>query len=216
MDVIIPIITLLVGAVLGALLGRWYGVYQSRPVLTIIGSGGGGGPGPGYHVTHARLQNRPGLVGLRLNDSAFGRRLHGFIERGLPVERNPARECSARLHDKQTGEFIAPLWWRRPEASVPWQISTDLASGEEAELMLFARLHEEPTRYFPFAPADQRVSGAAPSVPPAEARFEGTRDFSVEISYSYGRQRARFDASVKLGFDGRLSCLLKGAGGESF
>ena len=45
MQVVMPIITLLVGAVLGAVLGRWYGVYQSRPMLTIIGSGDGAGPG---------------------------------------------------------------------------------------------------------------------------------------------------------------------------
>jgi hypothetical protein len=217
MQVVIPIITFLVGAVLGAVLGRWYGVYQGRPMLTIIGSGGGGGPGPGYHVTNVRLQNRPGLVGLRLNESIlFGRQLHGFVERGLPVERNPARECSARLHDKKTGEFVAPLWWRRGEQPTPWQINTNLASGEEVELMLFARLDDEPSRYFPFAPADQRSSGATPVVPPPEARFEGTHDFYIEISYSYGRQRARFDASVKLGFDGRLSWLLKRAGGGSF
>jgi hypothetical protein len=47
-QIVVPIATLVVGAILGAILSTWYSNYVKRPILTVTGSGGGGGVGAGY------------------------------------------------------------------------------------------------------------------------------------------------------------------------
>jgi hypothetical protein len=109
MEIAIPFVTLLLGAALGA----WYTLYLKRPRLKVIGGGSGGGPGPGHHSNQGRVMNQPGLLGIRLNETVLmGKKIHGTFERGLTVDRNPANECRASVHDKESGRHIAPLWWR--------------------------------------------------------------------------------------------------------
>jgi hypothetical protein len=92
----IPIVTLILGVVLGA----WFNNYVKRPRLVVTGGGGGGGPGPGYHHRLVTITNQPGLMGLRLSETVIvGKQIHGHVERGLTIDRNPANQCTASLYD---------------------------------------------------------------------------------------------------------------------
>jgi hypothetical protein len=209
-QIALPIVTLVLGVVLGA----WYTVYLRRPTLKITGGGSGGGPGPGHLRNHVRVINRPGLLGIRLGETILlGGRLHGHVEKGLTVDRNPANQCIANILDKESGRQVAPLMWRTSDANRPWQRIVTLNSGEEVDLMLFARLENEPSKYFVFEPADVS-SEAAPRIPNEEAKFTDTREFLVRIMYSYGRQKLTFKATMRKGFDGRLSYETDGGGGS--
>ncbi len=208
---ILAVVSLLLGAALGA----WYTVYLRRPTLKVTGSGGGGGPGPGHHQNQIEIMNQPGLLGIRFGATIiFGKRLHGPVERGLTVDRNPANECRASLYDKKTGKHVAMLWWRSShDPAPPLHPTVTLQSGQSATLMLFARLDDEPTKYFVFAP-DPTSSG--PKIPPDQAKFTESREFVIRIDYSYGRQKLVVDAAMTKEFDGRLTFMIARGGGGSF
>jgi hypothetical protein len=201
--VVIPIITLIVGA----LLGSWYTVWMKRPKLRPSGSSGAGGQD--FHSNSIRLRNQPGLLGLNLPETIiFGKQIHGYIERGLTFERTPAKDCRATIHDKKSGRHIAHLWWRRPPSSdggPAWAMDTTIESGEECDLMLFARLTNEPLKYFIFAPQNPVDPSSPVQVPVEHAKFNDTHEFSVRVSYSYNRQKYTFTTIVTKGYDGRLS-----------
>jgi hypothetical protein len=162
-----------------------------------------------------RVTNQPGLLGIRLSETVImGRQMHGMFEKGLTVDRNPASECRASLHDKETGSHIALLWWRPTfDATARWQQTATIQSGESFELAVFARLDSEPTKYFVFAPESEDAS-SPPRIPSDEAKFTDTRDFFVRIAYSYGRQKLSFSATVRKEFDGRLRWETEGSGGS--
>jgi hypothetical protein len=211
MDILVPIVTLVVGAVLGAVLGAWYSIYLRRPKLGITGGGGGGGPGPGHHRNHVTVSNRPGLPGIRLNETAIlGWRIHGPIEKGYAVDRDAAKECRATILDKQTGRHIAPLWWR--SRSSEYSNTVTIESGQSYDLMLFARLDSEPLKYFVFASKPETPHELM--IPVEEAKFADTHEFAVKITYAYGRQQLRFDITMRKGFDGRLYYEGKHGGGS--
>jgi hypothetical protein len=211
LQVVVPIVTL----ILGALLGVWFTVYLTRPMLRVTGSGGGGGAsGPGYYTNYASITNSPGLMGISIKPTVlFGKRVHGRLEKGLTVTRNPAEECIANIHDKETGEFIAPLWWRSVDDPDRVVRTVSIKTGEAISLMLFARLNSEPLRYFIYASSGGFTNVQAPV---DEVKFRDTKKFSVRISYSYGRQKLEFDVTVRKGYDGRLSWEAVGGGGGSF
>jgi hypothetical protein len=209
-EVVVPIATLIVGALLGVL----FTVYLARPRLKVRGSGSGGGTGPGYCTSYAHITNLPGLMGVRLNQTVlFGRRVHGQLEKGLTIMSTPAEECMASVYDKKTGEFIAPLWWRSP--SDPGRVvrTVSIKCGEYAELMIFARLNAELLRYFIYS-SNGNESDVQPPVD--EIKFNDTRTFSVRISYSYRRQKLEFDATMRKGYDGRLYYSVGPGGGGTF
>jgi hypothetical protein len=138
----ISVPSLLVGAVLGALLSTWFRYFIVRPSLNALGSGGGGGPGPGFHINHLSISNRPGLFGIKVRPTTlFGLRIHPDWEFGLVVERNAARKCSAQLIDKETNRHIQHLWWRLRDGSIGRTI--DISSGETEQLMIFARWNKK-------------------------------------------------------------------------
>ena len=208
-SVVLPIVTLIVGA----LLGVWFTVYLTRPRLRVTGGGGGGGAsGPGYYANHASITNMPGLMGIRINPTVlFGKTIHGHFEKGLTITRNPAEECIADIHDKETGDFIAPLWWRSPDDPSRVVRIISIRTGQTAELMLFARLNSEHLRYFIYASGGDFLDVRAPV---DEVKFADTKKFSVRIKYSCGRQKLEFDAIVRKGYDGRLSYEAGGSGGS--
>lgn len=201
--------SLIVGAVLGTIASTWYSFYLKRPVLKVVGSGGGGGPGKG-HRNSLNISNVPGHFGINVQPSTiFGLQLHGSFQYGLVVDRNPANECSAHLYDKQSGQPIKPLWWRLPDGSYARQ--TTIESGKQATLMLFARSHDEPLKYFPFQPANSTNDIV---IPPENEKLEGTRAFWIVLQHSYGRKSLRIDCRITKGFDGRLSFDSQGGGGS--
>jgi hypothetical protein len=151
-EVVWFVLGLVLGAILGAVLGAWYTVIHKRPKLRVVGGGGGGGPGPGYYSNHVTVRNQPGLLGVRFGETAiFGKRLHKPIEHGFSFDRDPAKDCRAMIFDKETGDLISELCWRREGELSPWQRRVTIPSGESYYLALFARLDGEPTRYFVFA-----------------------------------------------------------------
>ena len=195
------IFVLVASLVVGAFLGVWLGEFLKRPKLKAAGSSGGGGPSFGY-VNAMGVTNEPAFLGLSAGDTIiFGRRIHSAFAIGLPISRYPATGCRATLHDLETDEFVAHLWWRtRAGNSTEYPQVMTLDAGESGELMLFARQDQHGIEYFPFAPAANRsVAGAPLFEPPAETlRFRDDRTFRVRIMYGYlGRQVRTFPVAVK-------------------
>lgn len=157
-------------------------------------------------------------MGIRFGETVIlGKHIHGGLEKGLSIERNAATECTAGILDKETGTYIARLWWWPPSGtSDPWQSMITLRSGESRALMLFARLENEPTRYFIFAPSADTASPLPCQIPTEDAKFKETHRFVVRITYSYGRQTLTFDTTISKEFDGRLRFQLHGQGAGSF
>jgi len=150
-----------------------------RPKLAITGGGGGGGAGS-YHRNHISVSNQPGLLGIRLGDTVvFGRRLHGRFEKGLTVDRSPASECQANLHDRKTGQYIAGLWWTPTQGGAPWQRTLAIGSGGTVTLALFARLDSEPTKFFVFEPENPNQWDSPPREPIDDVKFHDTHEFPV-------------------------------------
>lgn len=90
-----------------------------------------------------------------------------------------------------------------------------IPSGGSFDLVLFARLDDEPGKYFVFAP-DDGESSTSPIVPDDELKFTDGHDFFVELVHTHGRQKLKFDVKVKKGLTGRLSIDLGKRGGGSF
>jgi len=206
--VIIPIATL----ILSVFLGAWLNAYLTRPKLEICGNGSGGCSGPGYYMCHAVVRNSLGLLGISLKQTIiFGKRLHRPVEKGLTANRNPASKCTARILDKVTREHIAHLWWRFPESDRVQQW-VDIGSNESCDLMLFARLDAEPSKYFIYQSKSDALLDVG--IPPEHLKYHGTRRFIVQISYTHGRQKLEFDAAVQKHYGGRLTYIILDRGGS--
>lgn len=197
MQIVIPILTLLLGVA--------FSVFLRRPRLQLTGSSSGGGPGPGHHSNRLRVTNQPGLLGIKLKQTVvMGKRIYRDFEKGLTVIRDPAIECRATIHDADDGNrHIAMLWWRPlSDPHADWERTVTIQSGETFELALFARLDNEPTKYFIFEP--QSEHSPSPKVPSDDVKFDDTRRFLIRIMYSYGRQELIFRGTMRKGYDGRL------------
>lgn len=198
------------GAAFGALTSTWHSYYVRRPKLQVTGGGGGGGP-HSLHTRHITIRNSPGLLGLKLPETTIlGIHIHRNIEMGLVVDRNPAHQCRALLYDKETNHPIKPLWWRTSDGKMTQEVT--LKSGEQASLMLFARLGDEPRKYFVYQ-LDSSESNES-RVPDDEDKFDTTREFYIDIRHSYGKKRVRIECTMTKGFDGRLQFRSKGGGGS--
>lgn len=166
----IDIPSLVLGAALGAVTSTWHSYYVRRPKLRVIGSGSGGGS---FYHNRITISNSPGLLGVRLPETTiFNKNIHSDIEIGLPVDRNPARNCRAWLYDKETNRGIAQLWWQTIDGKMTREVT--LESGEQADLMLFARLKDEKRKYFVY----QVESSNNPNlkIPDDEDKLDETRE----------------------------------------
>lgn len=193
-SIILPIITL----VLGVVLGTWFTAYMSRPKLKVVGGGGGA------TSTSLRVMNRPGFMGLSLQETViFGKRISDGIYKGIPIERAAANECVAHLYDKETGDLASVLYWRTVSVSGagPPRTVIDLKSGEQADLLVFARKPDDPVKYFVFKPGGESFQAI---VPPDSAMLSETRRFFIRIQYSFGRQSLVINVKVRRALEGRL------------
>jgi hypothetical protein len=185
-------LSLVLGALLGALLGTWHSHFVKRPKLKAIGSGSGG-------CVYLSIQNTPGFLGISLRPTIlFGWRALGQIELGLPVDRAPARDCAAWLHDDQTGEIVKGLYWQIPETGEIVRTVT-LETACVANVITMTRQGADPGKFFVWQPDE---TGDAPLVPPPVAQLEGARNFHIEVSYAHGRKKVRFPFRVVRDFDG--------------
>jgi hypothetical protein len=150
-------------------------------------------------------------LGVRLRETIIlGKQIHGAIWRVLPFERRAATDCMAWLYAKGSHTDAVRLWWRSMDESRRCLQTVTMRNGETYELLLFPRLHSDPSRYFIFAPQDE--SGESPAVPNDAAKFDDTREFRVRINYSDGHQRFSFETAVRKQLDGTLRYDTKGAG----
>ena len=186
--------------VLGTILGVFWTEYLKRPKLRVVGSSG---VGREAFLTQAlRIGNRPAFLGIRMGETVIvGRRIGQGFQKGLAIDRNTAKECTAWLIDRETKKRVAGLFWHRPD-STGADLSVSIEPGEYAELWIFARLKDEPLAYFPYRPSDRNTLD--PEVPAAAARIHESREFMIEVNYSYGQQRLLIPVSVEKQLDGRL------------
>lgn len=151
-------ISLLIGAALGMFLGTWHSYFVKRPRLILTGNGGSGGAG--VRTASLSFTNAPRFIGIQMPPSmVFGKQVHGILRWGLPVGNLPARNLQAALFDEESGRMLSQLHWRRGPAFEP---SIDLESGEQASLMVFSRLEQDPAYYFPFQPGPDGVGVDVP------------------------------------------------------
>jgi hypothetical protein len=205
--------SLLLGAVLGTLISTWYGFFLRRPKIRISGGGGGGGPGPGYHHVRISITNEHGLFGIRIPENTIlGFRINREKQLGIGFERSPARKCSARVYDKETGDHIKALWLE-PRGGGEFVRTVTLNSDEGAEVHVFARLHGQ-EKYFIYEPTS--ATDRNPVVPPPNAMFDGTRTFILEVGTSTDSKKHKTEVTIRRSWDGRLSWQATGGGGGSF
>lgn len=199
--------------VIGGLIGVCLDSFIKRPKLVINGGGGGGGPGPGFHQTNLTVMNDPGLLGIRLGDTRiFGKPIHGYILKGIVFDRIPAHECRALLYDKKTGEFVSMLWWRTRDEPPQMVQTVTLHSGETIDLLLFARLDSQRSKYFVYEP--ESPSSTKPKIPEEDDRVSESRDFVIHLNHSYGRKTVKIDLKVVRNINGTLTWKTKNASGS--
>jgi len=200
-QVIVPIITLVVGAWLGA----WFTAWSTRPKLKIISVGMGG-------ATWVGVSNRPGVAGITLNETiVFGKRIHPRIVLGPSVDRATANECRAIIYDKSDDHPFANLYWRTTvDGQTRMTPIVNIKSAESCDLMLLARQSDEPTKYFIYKP--KRDDTSEPGIPAGHVKLSGTRTFTVRISYS-DHSKLEFDYTVREEYGGTLSIQSKYGGG---
>lgn len=174
--------SIVIGAIVGALISAWLEFFIKQPKLIRNGSGSGGVPGQ-LKQNSLSFQNAVGWLGVTLRESRiFGFRVHPTFRKGLTFERSPARDCRATLHLKATGESIGQLWWNAFDGAVKDKITID--SGGQASLLIFCRKDDE-ENYFVYQPTSP--DNAAPKIPDVRAHFTGGQEFILRVHYSHGR-----------------------------
>jgi hypothetical protein len=153
-------------------------------------------------MSYIRLANVPALVGIRLRPTMIlGKKVHGYVKKGITVDRLPAKDCTASIHEKESGQFISLLWWLSPNESGHVIRSVTIESGGYADLMIFARLRTEPLRYFIYNSSNGEASQIL--APPDEIKFRETKQFFVRVCY--GGQKFEFDVTLRKGLAGELN-----------
>ncbi len=190
--------------IIGGIFGSFATIYIGRPKIVVSGGGGGGGPGPGYYSNFISVSNEPGFFGIRISETTIlGKRIHNRIRIGQVFDRAPAHECRALIKDKSTNEVLGLLWWRElsnPQKAVQ---TLNLNSGEQAELIIFARLEGEQSKYFVYQPTSPTDHHPIPI--DDELKFKETRDFIIEIQYAYGMKKISKEIKMIKGLNGRLT-----------
>lgn len=199
-------ISLLIGAALGMFLSTWHSYFIKRPRLKITGNGSSGGNN--FRTTSLNLTNASRFIGLRISPSImFGKRVHGTLHWGIPVDTLPARNVQATLVDKDSGIFVSQLYWHKNQIISP---TIDLDSEEQVGLLVFSRLEQDPTHYFPFRPGPD---GVGVDVPQNGGYSDETRKFEVRINYSQARKPLIFQCKVSRQFGGGFWVEACGGGG---
>jgi hypothetical protein len=108
------------------------------------------------------------------------------------------------LIDLETDERCI-LFWHSPGETPEYPSRVSIRSSEFSSLMLFSRPRDrDSSSYSVFRPEGR---------PEGEVRFDDSRKFTVEVTYSHERQRLRVPVAVRKGLDGRMTIdIAKGSG----
>jgi hypothetical protein len=168
-----------------------------RPTLRQNG-GGSSLFGSSYRYVSLGFQNELRRLGISLPETVILGKAVKTDFGSQVIEREPARQCRARLLD-ETGRYICPLWWfdgQKPAETV------DIKSGESASLIIFLKSNTDPSQYLSYQP----TSNTDPTPRTSEVpKFDKAMGFLVEVLYSHSSQRLRFPVKVVIGYDDRMS-----------
>lgn len=182
---------------LGWLANHWYSVNMRRPSLRKSGTGGGSNlSGTGYHFVNISITNELRRLTLSLPETTIlGKRIPTSFGNQV-IERDPARQCKARLLEK-SGKHICYLWWQNGNTVTD---EIEIKSGESVNLILFVRRDNE-KKYFVYNPiSSSDVNPKTSGIP----TFNKTKTFRVLITYTHGSQNIEFPVKVILNYDGSL------------
>ena len=183
--------------------------FLQRPKLTISGSGGGGS----QHEFNVNLENRPGRIGINLNETIiFGKRVHGLIKIGPSFDRRTSYECFGTIMDNDTGDIISQLTWRVADGTLKRKVT--LESGQSANLLIFAATDDDPGKYFIY---EWHGNANEPFVvPPANKRFNYSKNFTVIVRDKYDSIVYQDKVTAKITHGGMLTFASKKGGSTSF
>lgn len=205
-DVVISIITFLLGTVFGWFINHWYSVNMTMPMLKTNGGGSDRSLGSDFRSVHISIENELRHLGIRVPTTIIlGKQLKTYFGNQV-VERDTARKCTASLLDED-GKFISQLWWRQGREITP---AADIKSGEQASMIVFVSKEGE-EGYFPYQPISQ--SDFAPRITKIP-RFDIAMNFSIIISYSFGSKSLNLPVKVSFNYDGNV--YFEYGGGSTF
>jgi len=175
--------SILVGAIVSALIGLWLDFFIKQPKLERSGSGSGGAPGQ-MKRNNLSFRNKVGWFGINIPESRIlGLRIHPRFRKGLTFDKHPARDCRATLFLKNTGESVGQLWWGIDGDQVDDKVTIE--SGKQANLMLFCRKPDD-EHYFVYQPVSRE--DRTPRVPDQNVQFVGEQEFILKVNYSHSRK----------------------------
>lgn len=191
--------SLILGALLGAIIGIGLDLYRKRPKLSING-GGSSGDSSGCRLNSLSVHNRLGWFGLRIPETKiFGFKVQPFLQLGLPFQKDDAIDCRAQLFIAETNEHIGQLYWGTPNG--PVEDTKTIRSGESANLILFVSMPGNDRRYFHYQPVNKEAGGI--KYPEEPAYFSGNMNFYIRINYSHTRSFIH-KINISKKFDGKL------------
>ncbi|MEO1079213.1 MAG: hypothetical protein AAFY29_06655 [Pseudomonadota bacterium] len=194
-----------IGAIISGLIGLWLDFLIKQPKLILSGSGSGISPNNTKGVT-LTLHNKVGWFGLMVYETRiFGLRLHPEFRKGLTFDKQPARDCTALLFLKETGENVGHLKWSIPGNRI--EDTVTIESGKGANLKLFCRKADE-DRYFIYQPSSRDDN--APLIPDQKIQFTGSQDFTLRVYYSHSRKLEE-TITIRRKYNGLLYLETKGS-----
>lgn len=198
-----PLITLVVGALLGAVVSHWYEVRLRRPRLELLGAGGSGSQ-TGRATRHLSVWNSPYRFTFELGGVSVGRRtIFGGLSRQVLATREPAIRCQAWLLSADGKRTIASLQWR-PEGGQAHEAKLD--AGGSRDLLMIATDVDEPDRFHLYRVDPSTGDDRSPE---AGHTFTGPQDFLVQINYNHALTK-RWPIRIRLRAHGVWDVLVRG------
>jgi hypothetical protein len=210
MNFALSVLFLLIGCLIGWTSNHYYSIVVRRPLLVLSGGGGGSSIGAEpFHFVFVTVRNELRQLGFQIPETVIlGFRIPVRFGRRRVLERDPARQCTAHLVNKD-GDYVCQLWWRKDDNMVTNIV--DINSAEGVNLVIFVRREDsqEYLAYQPLSPDDLRPK--TEQVP----RYKATNTFTVRISYAFGSEHLDFSAQVKIKDDGLIYFNSSSANGTS-
>lgn len=177
-------VSFILGTVVSSVFGIWLAYRVKMPKLVSNSSGGGRGPKNTWSNSIG-VTNQDGFLGIIIGPTIlFGKPIHRPIRLGQTFPRAIARDCMARLYEKDTNKAVGQLLWQTYDEAnqVKFQGTINIESGKTVTLKVFTRTEAEPLKYFKFHP--ENLNSDIPKIPEEVVKFDGKidREFIIEIS----------------------------------